>query len=277
VNVTQRRRLAALLIGLMVALLGAQSANADDPTLYVHYTMSCTFTIIGDNGGPISVIPPGRYQILITSPEAFAEPDLSGVADPNYSCGGSLSFRLTGPGVSLHTTLEDGDALADHLQVTFQVGTYVAQEDRRPTVARSVITVSTGAASTVEASGVGSTGGSSSGGANTTSNDKSNANSDPVGSGLVRGTLIGNVSTVGKLTLKFKGKSVSSLKAGRYKVTVLDETGRTGFTIQKLGKQPVNVTGTAFLGRHSVTLTLKAGQWFFYSSPAKKNFFVVTA
>jgi hypothetical protein len=59
-------------------------------------------------------------------------------------------------------------------------------------------------------------------------------------------------------------------------VTVLDETGRTGFLIQRLGKHAVKVTGPAFLGRHTVTLTLNAGQWFFYSSPGKKSYFVVS-
>ena len=141
---TLRTRLAALSLGLLFALLGAQSARADDPTIYVHYTMNCTFSIIGDNGAPISVIPPGRYQVLVTSPQPFAELDLSGVADPNFGCSHALSWRLTGPGVSLHTTLEDGDGSADQMQATFQVGTYTAVEDRRPTV-RSVITVASGA------------------------------------------------------------------------------------------------------------------------------------
>jgi hypothetical protein len=282
-NVTQRARLAVPLLGLVVALLGAQSANADDPTLYVRYTMSCTFTITGDNGGVISVIPPGRYQILVTSPQPFAEPDLSDVTDPNYSCGGALSFRLTGPGVSLYTTLEGGGDPSDELQETFQVGTYVAQEDRRPTVTRTVITVSTGAASTGGGSSAGSgggTSGSSSGGgsssaSNTKSNDKSNVKSEPVGPGPFRGTLSGDVNTIGKLTLKFNGKAVSSLRSGRYTLTVRDETRKTGFTIQKLGQQSVKVTGTTFLGQHSVTLTLKPGQWFFYSSPGKKSYFIV--
>ena len=215
---TRRARLAPLLIGLVVALFGAQSAHADDPTLYVRYTMNCTFTITGDNGAAISVIPPGRYQILVTSPQGFAEPDLSGVADPNVACGGALSFRLTGPGVVLHTTLDGGDAASDQLQATFQAGTYVAQEDRRPTVARLVFTVSSAAASTG--------GGSSGGGSTTTTPRPTTVPKSTSKTAAVRGTLSGGVSTVGKLTLTFKGKTVSSLKSGRYKITVLDETSK---------------------------------------------------
>jgi hypothetical protein len=272
-DVTQRARLAAVLFGLVFALLGAQSARADDPTIYVHYTMNCTFTIVGDNGAPITVIPPGRYQVLVTSPIPFGEIDLSGAADPNLACGHSLSFRLTGPGVSLHTTLEDGDGTGEQFQAMFQVGSYVAQEDRRPTL-RTVITVASGAASTALTPSGGS-GTTQSGGSGTPTQSQP-SKTTPVSTAGLRGTLNGNVSTSGKLTLLFKGKKVSSLKAGRYKVTVLDETGRTGFLIQRLGKHAVKVTGPAFLGRHTVTLTLNAGQWFFYSSPGKKSYFVVT-
>lgn len=266
----RRVPLAPLLIGLVVALFGAQSAHADDPSLYVRYTMNCTFTIAGDNGGAITVIPPGKYQVWVTSPQGFAEPDLSAAADPNFACGGSLSFRLTGPGVALHTTLEGGDASAEQFQVTFQVGTYVAQEDRRPTVPGLVLTVASGAGSTGAGSSSGPTGGGSGSSTKTGVVTKLTPST-----AAVRGTLSGGVSTVGKLTLMFKGKTVSSLKSGRYKITVLDETSKKGFTIQALGKKSTKVTGTTFLGRHSVTLSLKAGQWFYYSPSGKKTYFIV--
>jgi hypothetical protein len=272
VNVTRRALLAAPLIGLIVALLGAQSARADDPTLYVHYTMNCTFTIVGDDGRAISVIPPGNYQVLVTSPLPFAEPDLSGVADPNIACSHSLSFRLTGPGVGLHTTLEDGDASSDQLQAAFQVGTYVAQEDRRPAVTRTVITVSSGASST----GGGTSGGASGGSSGSPSNPKPSTGSG-AGSGLAfHGWLNGNVSTAGALTLKFKGKAVSKLKAGRYRITVVDRAPRSSFSLQRVGKPAVTVTGLPFVGKRTMTLNLSEGRWMFYSALNKKRFFVVT-
>ena len=267
---TRPTRFVPLLIGLVLALFGAQSANADDPSLYVRYTMNCTFTISGDNGAAISVIPPGNYQVWVTSPQGFAEPDLSGVADPNFACGGALSFRLTGPGVNLHTTLEDGDSAAAQFQATFQVGTYVALEDRRPTVARLAFTVANAAAST----GGGSTPNPSGGGTTTTVTKKAVGDPPIVN---VRGTLNGSVSTAGKLTLTHKGKNVASLKSGRYKVTVLDEMSKKGFTIQKLGKKATNVTGTTFVGRKSVTLALNTGQWLYYSPAGKKTYFIVVA
>ena len=182
--------------------------------------------------------------MVVTSPQPFAEPDLSGVTDPNVACGGSLSFRITGPGVNLHTTLEDGDATADQLQATFQAGgTYTAFEDRRPTVARVVFTVVSGAAPT--------------GGGGTVysrRHDPKPAKSEETIGRTVLATLAGSVSTVGKLTLTLKGKRVSSLKAGRYKISVLDETSKSGFTLQKLGTAGTNVTSTKLVGKHSVTL-----------------------
>jgi hypothetical protein len=262
--------LAALPIALVAAVLGAQGGHAATPTLYVHYAMNCTFTIVGDNGGPVTAIPPGAYQILVTSPEPFAAPDLSGETDPNVACSGSLAFRLTGPGVDLFTTLENGDASSDLLSATFQAGTYVAQEERRPTLTRTSIAVTAGAPST----GGGSSGGGTGGGSGNTSTTKT---ATPTPKLAVRGTLKGSVTTKGKLTLTFKGKRVSSLKSGRYAVSVLDETSRSGFTIQRLGKAPTQVTGKGFLGRHAVTLSLVAGQWFYYSPAGKKTYFVVVA
>jgi hypothetical protein len=258
-----------LLVAFVIALLGAQGARADDPTLYVHYTMNCTFTITGDNGAAISVIPPGRYQVQVTSPQPFAEPDLSGVTDPTLACGGSLSFHLSGPGVNIHTTLEDGDSAADQFQATFQVGTYTALEDRRPTVARLVFTVASGVAST----GGGTVPTSSSAPGKATKPDVS---SDLVGSAVVA-TLSGGVSTVGKLTLMFRGKAVTSLEAGRYTINVLDETSRSGFSIQRLGKVATNVTSAKYIGRHTVKLTLTAGQWWYFSPSKRKVYFIVHA
>jgi hypothetical protein len=273
-----RARLGALLAGLAVALLGAQSASADDPTIYVHYTMNCTFSIVGDNGAPIGVIPPGRYQVLVTSPVPFAEPDLSGVSDPNLACGHSLSFRLNGPGVNLHTTLEDGDGSADQMQATFEVGTYVAQEDRRAALTRTVITVSSGAAGTgIGAGGAtgGGSGGSGGGGSGSSSGTKPLQPSLGPG-GPFRGWLNGNVDVGGKPTLRFKGRKFSSLKSGRYTIAVVDETSKRGFTLQRVGRAAIKLTPLTFVGRRTRTVTLGEGRWTFYSAPATKRYFTVT-
>ena len=265
---TNRARLGAIPIAVVLALLGARAAHAVDPTLYVHYTMNCTFTVTGDNGAPITTIPPGRYQVLVTTPQAFAEVDLSGVSDPTLACGGFVSFHLTGPGVNVSTTLDDGDGQSDQHGATLQVGTYTALDDRRPT-ARYVITVAAGAASTNPGTST----------PTTTTSKPAPAKPKPATStgGAVLGTLSGSVDTKGKLTLTLRGKPVSSLKSGRYRISVLDETSRSGFTIQKLGAKATNVTSKPFLGRRSVTLTFKPGQWFYYSPAKARLAFIVHA
>ena len=71
---------------------------------------------------------------------------------------------------------------------------------------------------------------------------------------------------------------MSSLKSGRYKVSVLDETSKAAFFLQRLGRQAVKVSGAAFVGKHARSCsTLRAGQWFFYSTPGKKSYFIVVA
>ena len=69
---------------------------------------------------------------------------------------------------------------------------------------------------------------------------------------------------------------MASLKSGRYKIAVDDETSKSAFKVQRLKKQPVTVTGRAFVGKHTVTVTLDAGQWWFFSGAGKKKtYFVV--
>ena len=78
---------------------GARPADTVLPTLYVNYTMNCTFTITGDSGARVTSIPPGNYQVFITTPMVFADVDLTGVFDMT-ACKSFTQFQLTGPGVN---------------------------------------------------------------------------------------------------------------------------------------------------------------------------------
>ena len=130
-----RRRL-----GLGAAALGliaVGSAQAAKPTIYVNYTIGCTFTITDDSGKAVTAIPAGDYQILVRTPGSFGGVDLSGIFDMT-ACKGAVDFRLTGPGVSLATTLDDGDADSDFLYTTFMPSsTYTAVDGHQPTVAHA--------------------------------------------------------------------------------------------------------------------------------------------
>jgi hypothetical protein len=88
------------------------------------------------------------------------------------------------------------------------------------------------------------------------------------------GKLSGIVSATGKLTLTFKGKSVKSLKAGKYKLTITDKSSKTGFVL-KQNKHLLSITGAKFVGTHSATVKLSAGSWALSTSLGKKIYTIV--
>jgi hypothetical protein len=102
---------------------------------------------------------------------------------------------------------------------------------------------------------------------------------DIVGSAILpfRGTLTGAVSAGGRLTVAFRGKSVSSLKAGRYKVAVSDKSSTNGFVLQKLAHRAVSVTAPTFVGTHSVSVTLTAGRWLVMPRLGKATYSIVVS
>ena len=257
-----RRRLC--LGAAALGLIAVGSAQAAKPTIYVNYTIGCTFTITDDSGKPVTAIPAGDYQILVRTPGSFGGVDLSGTYDMT-ACKGAVDFRLTGPGVSLATTLDDGDADSDFLYTTFMPSsTYTAVDGHQPTVARATFaTTSTTLAS--------------SSGAATTPATTSTKTSTVVSPALAVSQLTGSVSAAGKLGLKLHGRAVSTLPHGRYVVTVTDGSSTAGFIVQPGGKAATTLTTLGYTGRKRISVTLTKGIWFFYARPgAKKTFFDVS-
>src|SRR5205823_1643347 len=134
-------------------------------------------------------------------------------------------FKLTGPGVNLSTSLNDGDASQDTLQATFQANsTYVAVDQVNPATRLSFGTSSTQVGAV---GGATTSGGSNSGGTTTT------AKSGP-GSGDVIGNLVGSITAGGKVTLTYKGKTVGTIGPGKYAIAVIDKSKTVGLYIQQL-------------------------------------------
>jgi hypothetical protein len=70
---------------------------------------------------------------------------------------------------------------------------------------------------------------------------------------------------------------VKSLEAGRYRITVTDRSTKSGFTLERPKGAAVSVTGTAFVGKHTKTVSLAAGRWLFSAgSPDKATTVVVS-
>ena len=247
-----------------LGLIAVGSAQAAKPTIYVNYTIGCTFTITDDSGKAVTAIPAGDYQILVRTPGSFGGVDLSGTYDMT-ACKGAVDFRLTGPGVSLATTLDDGDADSDFLYTTLMPSsTYTAVDGHQPTVARS--TFATTSATLASSSG-----------ATTTPATTSTKTSTVVSPAPGASQLDGSVSAAGKLGLKLDGRAVSTLPHGRYVVTVTDASSSAGFIVQPGGKAATTLTTLGYKGRKRVSVTLTRGIWFFYARPgAKKTFFDVS-
>ncbi len=71
---------------------------------------------------------------------------------------------------------------------------------------------------------------------------------------------------------------MTTLKAGRYTVSVVDQSKKSGFIIQESRKAATTAAGVSFVGKKTVTIDMKAGQWFFYPTfVGAKSYFIVTS
>ena len=245
---------------------GLRAGATANPTVYVVYSMNCTFSIVDDAGKTITSIPPGHYQVDVRTPLAFGTMPNPGPGTDMTACRGAPQFQLTGPGVDLFTTMTAGCESDKVFTETFQPsGTYVAQDLNQPSVAHGSFTTLASGTPVIPTVTFG-------GGKGTPE-----VSTDIVGSLAVLGTLDANVSADGKPTLTNKGKTVSTLKAGRYKFTITDRDPKTGFMILgPTSKSPTSLSGVKSLGRHSVAIKLTAGKWTYYTNLGTIHFFRVT-
>jgi hypothetical protein len=265
----------ARLVSVFVALLALASAlTLELEAQSSHAAFSTTLNAYVDQNGFIGInyadgtpigntIPPGTYTVNVDDSTDIHQ------------------FHLFGPGFDRETDIDQ--VTKETWTVTFQAGDlYTFECDLHADIMfgqfRAAGTAATaGSGSSGSTSSSSSSAGSSSGG--TSSGKPQSNNQDVVGSKTdpFRGTLEGVIGSTGKLTLALNGKSVSTLKFGRYAVSVDDKTAKGGFVLQQVRKLPVTVTGTAFTGKRTVTVDLTAGQWMYYSPAGKKStgYFIV--
>lgn len=216
-------------------------------------------TTIRTSSAPGVVISPGSYQVIVNN-------DVPDLRDIQHE------FVFQGPGVNLQTDMAAGDDKTELFDVVLAPSsTYTFSDTRQPSVSHVVFST---ASSATAATGTQtpSSSGSSSG---TTSN------TPVVGSDLkplpFRGNLAASVASSGKLTLTAGGTHVLKLVAGRYRVTVTDRTAKAGFVVQGIGKPAITLTGIPFVGKRTLTVLLRAGEWDFYSPAGKKTPFTVVS
>lgn len=254
-------------VAAVVSVGQASSRAAITPTLYVNYVgTNCLFTIVTDSGANVTSLAPGTYQLTLA-------------ADDFASCPAGLpDFSLTGPGVSIQTPIDAGTGAAADYTIALQPSsTYVAQ-DLSQSLSRLTFTTFASGTPIVPTAPYSTTG----------TGKASTSESSPIGTSVpapgaaeplpMRGTLTGRVSSSGVPRLTFKGKTVTKLESGRYKISVVDRSKSGGLIVQETGKGGTTVSGTTFVGSRTVTVTLKAGQWFFYPTfVGKKNYFIVVS
>jgi hypothetical protein len=235
----------ALIAGLLLVET-AQSRIDANPSLVVTFTTAGTISVTQPDGTPVgsassaaTVIPAGYYTLMLYGPGG---------------CAYLPVFELKGPGESIIDDMRGGEWETFQYNAYFLPNsTYTWRNDANPAVvytfktSASVVGTPPGQALPGTSSGKGST----------------VSSQDPAGSAVLpfRGTLTGAVSASGTLTLAYKGKSVSSLKAGRYTIDVNDKSSTTGFMLQKVNHAVMSITGMTFVGKRSATVRLTAGKW----------------
>jgi len=275
------RLVSALIAVLAMAVFFVSSGSAGSraggqpalPTLYVVYAMNCTFTIRDDAGSKVNSIAPGSYQVDVSTPIEFGylDPRDGGCTGDGY---GYVHFQLTGPGVNLTTTIDAG-CETDYLfpPTSFKANsTFTAQELSQPSVTRSVFTTLASGSPPIPPRN-----------AYTPTSGKGTTSQDIVGSGVsaaLRGTLTGTVGASGKPTLTSKGRTASTLKAGRYVFAITDGDPKAGFSLQihqtgSIAPKSTVLTGVAFVGKQRKIVTLKTGEWMYYSGRGKFYHFQV--
>jgi hypothetical protein len=252
----------AVVVGIAAAALalGAGAARAAvSSTIHAYFDADGHLMFTYLDGTQVSgTIPPGTYQVVY---------DNLGADDLAVD----HAFHLSGPGINF---APPSTVVQSSFTVTFVANAvYTLQDDLHPTLERRTFTATTSAGSDAPAP------------ATPTAPPKSTTkavSNDIVGADIVnlaklplRGTLTGAISAAGKLTLLYNGKVVGELRSGKYRFTIDDRTAKLGFKVQRIKKDAVAVTGTTFVGRHTATVPLDPGQWWFFSGTGKKTYFIV--
>jgi hypothetical protein len=104
--------------------------------------------------------------------------------------------------------------------------------------------------------------------------------STPKAAGRVVATVLAGIDRAGKLRLTLKGKPVKTLGPGSYKIVASDSSAKDGVVLRRIGRAGTLLTGSSFVGKHTLTTELTAGQWKLYSTrrgAAGALFFRVTS
>lgn len=257
-------------MGVAVAALacasGSPAAIPGIPSIYVNYSPNCTFTVSVDGGITISqsavaTLPPGAYQLLVSMPNPTS----------GYSCV-TPNFGMTGPGVNIQVVFPDQSIDVDQPTTLEPSSTYVVEDANAPSATEMTFATAASGSSasllpaqpttTLPASGA-------------SQPDIVGSASASATSASTHNVLAATVSAAGRATLESKARAVASLTAGKYEITVDDASAHAGFSLRRGDGKPIALTGVAFVGKRTTTVTLTAGRWSFYAAAGDPKTFTV--
>jgi hypothetical protein len=246
-----RRFAVAALVALLAISVATGQARADATTINVFYnTGGNSLTVKLSTGQTIAPgggsVPAGSYQVLVYDQNDNMNPQ----------------FVMSGPGVSINSNL---NTTGMGLDIPETFGPYTFSQGASYTVSDSNVGSSSALSFSISAAGSGSSGGGSgsSGGGSTSGGGGGTTSSGGGTSGgsgggttgttvKMLGTLTASLSASGKTGLKLSGRTVKSLKPGRYTFKIPAKTtlilGKTGGGTSKL--------------KGSKTMTLSKGEYF---------------
>jgi hypothetical protein len=253
------RRIAGLATAFVLMAGPAASASARSLAgeLDAAYDMNCSFTLTKD-GRPVGTLEPGDYTVVVTTPVPFANPDQQPGIVYLPICDGAASFSLTGPGVSLRSTVGDGSQVRAQYTVTLQPNaTYTAVDTKAETLGRAVFSTSAAAQD-------------SSPPPTTTTTPEIRGGPGP--------PAMLDVSTTanGAVRLARGGKPVARLRPGVYTLVLVDRSPRAGFVLRGAAGKATRLTTAAFVGRARRHVELTAGRWLLGLGSGKKRPLVVS-
>lgn len=243
------RRLVVAGVAAAALCISSGGAEAAGPlmlnvTFFANETIAVTLpsgTSVGSTSGAPNVIPAGFYVVQLSGPMGLPA--------------GLPIFHLTGPGVDLMSNLNEGGVDSAMDQVTFATSSsYTWTDDAIPGVVHTFAT-SADIGGTAPATAV--------------SPHKGSPTQDQsiVGSNVAptRGTLTATVSLAGRPSVSLDGSPVNRLLAGTYRIAVTDRSPTGGLVVTKTGYRPRSLSGTAYVGKRSVSVKLTPGRWRFTS------------